>query len=650
MRTPRRVALLLSFLLIVGLAIELPAARGAELQLPIFLVKATGPTQQQAGALAKQLNLLGNPRNRFGGLVYMAPNYGNLPTRQLEGGGDPDEGEHKITHTGLNLPAIQKIQVPSGEEVAQRVGAALGGAGLDPAKFLMADGSVRPSIGHSTFTFQRPQDEASSPPVPITTELNFRFSLNAGTPDKPQMVPLVGPGAQVKVVENPQGQVTALQYELRRLSRGPVVNIVDEQTALDRCGLALGQRVAAAALSVKLVYYAPPLEPTRAMPFPGSIGRVSPWYECDGSVLIGDDTVRARSVFVPAAVGSLHAQAQLSITKNTSAEAAAVVSGGTQPYSFYWSSSTGSISPAQADDGSLIDYEVMPKEEGFPPVETACVLVTDANGLTSTACDSAQIDGTAPAGPPPAPSRSRIVGRVDFGTEYLGTSAHLIGLADLSGSAPNAGGFDSRMRSSATSQFFWAETNAWERDFKQPGIGGGQDSSYVDDVDVVFYTGHANENGFSFSSNRDDNQLRYSDAQWGDRDLEWIALAACLILNRASVGGLDWAGRWGGSFQGLHMILSYATVSSDNTIEGDHFADYMTRTPFLWWNNPMKVRDAWVQTAIDSQPSTVTWAFMGPLGRNGLSDYDDFFWNKGATGPDIRGADLTGWYQVQGPS
>ena len=105
-----------------------------------------------------------------------------------------------------------------------------------------------------------------------------------------------------------------------------------------------------------------------------------------------------------------------------------------------------------------------------------------------------------------------------------------------------------------------------------------------------------------------------------------------------------------GSFQGLHFLLSYATVSNDNTIEGDHFADYMTRTPFLWWNNPMKVRDAWVQTAIDAQPSSVTWAYMGPLGRNGLTDDNDFFWGKGTTGPDIRGADLTGWYQVQGPS
>jgi hypothetical protein len=280
--------------------------------------------------------------------------------------------------------------------------------------------------------------------------------------------------------------------------------------------------------------------------------------------------------------------------------------------------------------------------------------VTDANGLTATDCATTDVTGAtqrSSGGPASvgAPT-SRQIPRIDYGTEYIGMSAHLVGLADLSGSAPNATGFVNRMAGSATSQFFWADTNAWERDFKEPGIGSGQDSSYADDVDIAFYTGHASETGFAFSNTtHDDGTMSDTEARWGNSDLEWLTLAACLILNRANVGG-DWAARWGGSFQGLHFILSYATVSNDNTIEGDHFANYMTRTPFLWWNNPMKVRDAWVQTAIDSQPSSVTWAYMGPLGRNGLTDDNDFFWGKGATGPDIRGADLTGWYQVQGPS
>src|SRR4051794_28874305 len=106
----RRGATIVSFLVVLGLMVAVPAARGAEQQVPSCVVKAAGPSTQQAAVLSKRLELLGNPRNRFGGLVYMSPNYGNLPTRSMSSGGAADEAGRKVTRQGFDLPAIMKLQ------------------------------------------------------------------------------------------------------------------------------------------------------------------------------------------------------------------------------------------------------------------------------------------------------------------------------------------------------------------------------------------------------------------------------------------------------------------------------------------------------------------------------------------------------------
>jgi hypothetical protein len=85
-------------------------------------------------------------------------------------------------------------------------------------------------------------------------------------------------------------------------------------------------------------------------------------------------------------------------------------------------------------------------------------------------------------------------------------------------------------------QFHWTNNNAWEQDFKDPTFPGGADSTYVDDVDAVFYGGHANGDGFTFPTSRTDTFLHFNDARWGNRDLEWLGIAACGPLQDVSSG------------------------------------------------------------------------------------------------------------------
>jgi len=60
---------------------------------------------------------------------------------------------------------------------------------------------------------------------------------------------------------------------------------------------------------------------------------------------------------------------------------------------------------------------------------------------------------------------------------------------------------------------------------------------------------------FVISIDHDDRKLRGTgsvhEAEWGDRDLEWILIDACSILQQYDEKG-NWAERWGwGVFKGL---------------------------------------------------------------------------------------------------
>ena len=235
------------------------------------------------------------------------------------------------------------------------------------------------------------------------------------------------------------------------------------------------------------------------------------------------------------------------------------------------------------------------------------------------------------------------LGRVDVGVEYIGVSQ------GLGGSKKNAGGFADAMRGGGVPvQFHFGDAAAWERDFKDPSEGGA-DNAYVDDVDITFYTGHADGNGFTFEGTNDDGFLHYNDAKWGNRDLEWLVVAACGPLQHTS-GGKNFAQRWGPAFKGLHQMLAYANVSFDNQIEGRLLAEKMLGKKISWFpdKKPQKVRQAWVATATEVQPSSVTWAVMGPVSNSKYTNYDDYFHGKGSVSTDIDNPNT--FWRIAGPS
>jgi hypothetical protein len=181
------------------------------------------------------------------------------------------------------------------------------------------------------------------------------------------------------------------------------------------------------------------------------------------------------------------------------------------------------------------------------------------------------------------------------GTSWIGPSQ------GLGGSPANAQGFVNGLAAAGwTIRFNWGETNAWESDWNA------NDDFYADEVDWVFYTGHANSDGWVLNPPAD-TFLHFTevggwpgvpDDHYGSRDLEWMVIAACgpHQSNHFTTGVGSAFDRWRGIFDGLHVQMGYGAVTFDNTTEGSR----VTELSRAGWT----LVDAWFRTAWEIQPAT----------------------------------------------
>ncbi len=197
------------------------------------------------------------------------------------------------------------------------------------------------------------------------------------------------------------------------------------------------------------------------------------------------------------------------------------------------------------------------------------------------------------------------------------------GLAgNLSNTRAQAEGFYNTL--SATRVFNWGDDLAWDQDFEQQGVGSpsaGADTSWADDVDFVFFSGHGSPDRFYFGEKIDDAVAKNTEIRWGDDNLEWIALDACDVLSRDGV--FD---RWGWPvFAGLHIILGFNTTTSDEPNRGQSLAQYL--------NAGWTVREAWIKAAQDTEDSSTEWAYLR-ADADGTDTYHDHWWGKGFVSSD----------------
>ena len=220
---------------------------------------------------------------------------------------------------------------------------------------------------------------------------------------------------------------------------------------------------------------------------------------------------------------------------------------------------------------------------------------------------------------------------VSFGIDairYFGNarSAGVSTAEDLSYTFNRANGFDSKLRSAGhTKSFYWANTDCWETDIRDSDKGG-DDRSYVDNVDLFWIETHGNRTSdgqarMLFDTAQSAWRTFSGDWQLGENwNAEWIMAYSCKTVDRNNVGGL-----WN-IFARLHMYCGawdnmYDSFTTDEC--GEDVADNLIHghTVSESWHDGVS------DWAVDNHPITVavdtseTW-------NNGNIRWDQSYFNR----------------------
>lgn len=95
--------------------------------------------------------------------------------------------------------------------------------------------------------------------------------------------------------------------------------------------------------------------------------------------------------------------------------------------------------------------------------------------------------------------------------------------------------------------FIYGNDDANENHWKDSDYGG-QDYDYIDETHFAFFSGHGGSTGIEFSDGISSTVLTYDESLWGNTRVDWIALAACNVLNESSHQN------WESAFKGLQRI------------------------------------------------------------------------------------------------
>lgn len=656
---------------------------------PVLMVTTQGLVESRAEVtkLAGALELNEFALTDYGAFLFADENrFGALPTMNERVDDSKNEDDARVIAQELDLEAIAKIVAPEQGIAIRNFQAALGATGTHPNDLLFR-GNELFELGfsghHSTFAAFNAEGEELIGEKPIDTRVTAELSFNKTR--------ILGPGAKLTATYDSEG-VAQVRYAMRGLEVGNDVDILSTEEAGDACAK-LQARAAESlgnadlnslSVDVEPIYYAPDLEMTR-------VRMLVPHYHCTAMVMVGREEVSLLEQYIPAATSAeIVPQVSVGVESERSRILATInVEGGQAPYQIYLGAGGNPVAEGTSDGNTKVEWTYvgrMPENV----TDNLVVTVVDSNGLqvTTTQEFSVQVE------PEPLPgdiNGDRVVdfadflilsgnfnknvpagtggdfdgnGIVEFG-DFLVLSSNF-GRREFGAAAdvqPVAGGirdygieipamefgnvaqsFANRMSADGVvKRFFWTGNSAWEDDFHSP-----SDSNWIDNTDITLYTGHGNSNAFTFSdTSHSDGSIDTNDAEvsssgdWGDGDLEWLALYSCQVLRLTP--DTQSLIRWTQEFDGLHILLGFHTNAGANMNFTGEFADNMLRSPFLWWNDPMKVRVAWFD-AVDSHQSSGRRAVaMGPIRNDGVSNVNDYFWGKGSVGPDIRD-NITGFW------
>ena len=176
--------------------------------------------------------------------------------------------------------------------------------------------------------------------------------------------------------------------------------------------------------------------------------------------------------------------------------------------------------------------------------------------------------------------------------DYTGT-----GLNNLAWCEEEAMGFyNALVNNGFTASYHFGNGLAWESDFENKSVKG-YDYIYVDSCDFVYFAGHGSPEALYFKNNKDGdgqytNKTHYTEADWGDQDLEWIFISASNVLQQ-------FPSEWDGAFHNpktLHGIAGFHDGPED-TEQTSHTGEWFVELAMGGWN----IHEAWKTATILAQ-------------------------------------------------
>jgi hypothetical protein len=149
-------------------------------------------------------------------------------------------------------------------------------------------------------------------------------------------------------------------------------------------------------------------------------------------------------------------------------------------------------------------------------------------------------------------------------------------------------------------RFAWKDDDAWESDWSSNA------AKWVDDVDLAYYAGHADFEGWQLTDAADATKHSWLQSAlvgktkdvgaliWSNK-LKWIIIAACGPLQDQCIGASKRnVFAWAGAFDGLRMLLGFGTDIAGFTGEGARALELAGRG--------VPLAKAWLRAAREQQP------------------------------------------------
>ena len=449
-------------------------------RLPVYDVKSAGVGEAKAERLAAAFGLDANLRHDDGSLAFLdVQRFGFLPVRALPAPAADEEGG-KVVAEAPDLDAIRRI-VPLGDaEARRRATSGLARAGLP------FEGEGR--VSHSHFDSV---DAAGRQTLSADVDTHVSFPARLGD------LPLVGPGAKSKLVFDPGGRLTYLRYARRELSQAATVPLLSTTaadalaTARFTAGCPGDKPITGLKLSRRLVYYAPALSAR-------SVQRIVPHYDYGAQARSGAGRSSSSTCCCPPSRRTPRSATLARRRHGGRVTARTAVTGGRAPYTYRYGSCTTTLPDAAAGAGA----RDLLRRRG----------PAGRRGRRGRAAHGDRDRRRRPDGDRERARDRRHAGRATRRKRVVRVRAPAgAWTSDRRASATPRGcrtrrehrGLPRRDGGRLTIAFHWADNDVFESDFVDAAFGG-DDATWGDNVDLMWFQGHGNADGFATGATQGD--------------------------------------------------------------------------------------------------------------------------------------------------